>query len=221
MEYEIIKTGSKGNCVVLNNNILLDIGIPYKSLKNHLKRVNLIFISHHHIDHLNKGTIKQINYNYPKIKFICNFEVAVKIYEWGVNKHSIWCLDEHRWFDIGYAKVRLEKLKHDASNSSFQIEYKNGGKMIYITDTGEIPNEINAKDYDLYLVEANYKNEEELDRLIQQDYDSGKEFSHYVRVRDTHLSEEQALKWLSENMGENSKFQFIHGHEGEDNDRQL
>ena len=218
MNYEIIKTGSKGNSIVFNTNILLDIGVPYKSLKKYLKRVNLIFISHRHIDHLLKSTIKQINYNYPKIKFICNFEVAVKIYEWGVNKNSIWCLDEHRWFDIGYAKIRLEKLKHDASNSSFQIEYKKGGKMIYITDTGEIPSEIQAKDYDLYLIEANYKNEEELDRLIQQDYDNGLEFSHYVRVRDTHLSEEQALKWLDENMADNSKFEFIHMHvEGGEN----
>ena len=84
--------------------------------------------------------------------------------------------------------------------------------MIYITDSGEIPNYINAKNYDLYLIESNYKDEQELDEKIQQDYDNGLEFSHYIRVRDTHLSEEQAMQWLKENMGDNSQFEFIHMH---------
>lgn len=219
LEYEIIKTGSKGNSILFNKTLLLDIGIPYKDIKKYLKEVKTIFISHLHADHLNKTTAKLISYNYPKIKFLCNFEVAVALFESGVKKYSIWCLDEHRWFDLGFAKVRIEKLIHDVNNSSFQIEYKNGKKMIYITDTGSIPSTINAKDYDNYLIEANYKNEEELGKLIQQDYDNGKEFSHYVRVRDTHLSEEQALEWLKENMGENSKFEFIHMHKGENNAR--
>ena len=105
-------------------------------------------------------------------------------------------------------------MEHDAHNSSFQLEYKNGYKMIYITDTGLISDYIDAKNYDLYLIESNYKDEEELDILIQQDYDNGVEFSHYIRVRNTHLSQEQAIKWLKENMGEESKFEFIHMHTG-------
>lgn len=48
MSYEIVKTGSKGNCIVLNNNILLDAGIPFKQLKKYLKDIDLIFISHKH-----------------------------------------------------------------------------------------------------------------------------------------------------------------------------
>lgn len=113
------------------------------------------------------------------------------------------------------AKVRLEELKHDAHNSSFQIEYPNGEKMIYITDSGEIPEYINAKNYDLYLIESNYKDDDELDKLIQQDYDNGLEFSHYIRVRDTHLSQKQAMDWLYDNMGNNSRFEFIHMHKVE------
>ena len=48
MSYEIISTGSKGNCIVVNNNILLDIGVPYKKIKSYLKDIKLIFISHRH-----------------------------------------------------------------------------------------------------------------------------------------------------------------------------
>lgn len=48
MPYEIISTGSCGNAVVLDNNILLDCGIPYKQLKPYIKNIKLIFISHRH-----------------------------------------------------------------------------------------------------------------------------------------------------------------------------
>ena len=34
MEYEIISTGSQGNAVVVNNNILIDVGVSFKALKN-------------------------------------------------------------------------------------------------------------------------------------------------------------------------------------------
>ena len=197
---------------MVNNNLLLDVGIPFKNLKKYLNTVQLIFISHIHQDHLLPSCVKQIIFNYPTIKFICNGEVANKLNNLGVQKKNIFVLDEHKWYDIGIGKVRLEELKHDVHNSSFQLEYTNGEKMIYITDTGEIPKYIDAKDYNLYLIESNYKDEDELDELIQQDYDNGLEFSHYIRVRDTHLSQKQAMDWLYDNMGNNSRFEFIHMH---------
>ena len=197
---------------MVNNNLLLDVGIPFKNLKKYLNTVQLIFISHIHQDHLLPSCVKQIIFNYPTIKFICNGEVANKLNNLGVQKKNIFVLDKHKWYDIGIGKVRLEELKHDVHNSSFQLEYTNGEKMIYITDTGEIPKYIDAKDYNLYLIESNYKDEDELDELIQQDYDNGLEFSHYIRVRDTHLSQKQAMDWLYDNMGNNSRFEFIHMH---------
>ena len=215
MKYEILKTGSKGNSIILNDNILLDAGIPFKNLKKYLTGINIIFISHIHTDHLMPTCIKQIAYNYPTIKFICNGEVANKLNSLGVQQKNIFVLKEHRWYDIGVAKVKLEELKHDVHNSSFQIEYPNGENMIYITDSGEIPEYIDAKDYNLYLIESNYRDDDELDELIQQDYDNGLEFSHYIRVRNTHLSQKQAMEWLQENMGDKSAFEFIHMHEGE------
>ena len=46
MKYEILGTGSTGNCVILNKNIMLDCGLTYKQVKPHLKDIKLIFISH-------------------------------------------------------------------------------------------------------------------------------------------------------------------------------
>lgn len=48
MPYEIILSGSQGNCIVLNNNIILDVGVPYKKIEQRLKNIKVIFISHRH-----------------------------------------------------------------------------------------------------------------------------------------------------------------------------
>lgn len=48
MSYEIISTGSKGNCVIVENMIMLDVGVPYIKIKNYLHKIKLIFISHKH-----------------------------------------------------------------------------------------------------------------------------------------------------------------------------
>lgn len=211
MPYEIISTGSKGNCIVLGTNILLDVGVSYKSIKNYLKDIKMIFISHRHSDHLLSTCVKQIAYNYPTIKFICNEDVAQKLYELGVKEKNIFMLKESKWYDIGFAKVRLEKLVHDVHNSSIQIEFnKNKKKVVYITDTGSVSH-LDIKNYDLYLIESNYVSREEYEEKIREAQEKG-EYTHLIRVLDTHLSRDDAIAWLKENIGENSKFQFIHQH---------
>lgn len=112
---------------------------------------------------------------------------------------------------MGFAKVRLEKLVHDAHNSSIQIEYnKTKKKVVYITDTGSVSH-LCIKDYDLYLIESNYNSREEYEEKIKEAQEKG-EYTHLIRVLGTHLSQEDAIAWLKENIGENSEFQFIHQH---------
>ena len=218
MKYKIIASSSKGNCIVVEDFVVLDIGVPYVKIKPYLHNVKLIFISHKHKDHLLPATVKQIAFNYPTIKYVCNIDDKdlIKILvKQGVRTKNIYGLKQNKEYTLNKMLImKLQPLVHDVMNSSFQMRYK-GKTLIYITDTGNV-NDIEAKGFDNYLIESNYKDEEELDRLIQQDYDDGKEFSHYERVRETHLSQEQALEFLKKNMKENSEFTFIHGHELEE-----
>ena len=48
MQYEIVKTGSKGNAIVVFSRFLLDCGVPYKVIKPYLNNIKLVFISHLH-----------------------------------------------------------------------------------------------------------------------------------------------------------------------------
>lgn len=207
VEYNIIGSSSKGNAIILENILLLDVGVSYSKIKKYLKNIKLIFISHNHKDHLKPSTIQQIAYNYPSIKYVTGSEYVVKsLVELGVNKKNIYLLNEYKWYDLGAIKVSLEPLEHDTSNYALKCEYK-GKKMIYIVDTASVEH-ISARGYDLYLIENNYR-EDILQKHILECDDKNKLY-YLDRVPRTHLSNEQANSFLIENMLDNGRYEYIH-----------
>lgn len=206
MKYEIIGSSSKGNCIVVEDMLMLDCGVAYTKIKPYLKKVKLIFISHAHLDHLKPTTIQKIVYNKPTMKFVTGSKQVVrKLDELGVNRDNIIYLYNYSWFDLGIIKLKVEPMHHDTENCGLHFK-RNGKKGIYLVDTGNIDN-VNAKNYDLYLIEANYK-EEILEKHKKEC--TQEELVYLNRVPQTHLSWEQANTFLIENMGENSEFQYIH-----------
>ena len=207
MNYEIIGSSSKGNCIIVEDILMLDCGVTYKKIKPFLKNIKLIFISHCHKDHLNPITIKQIAYNYPTIKFITGSKYVIQnLVLFGVNQKNIFPLKCHKKYDLGLLKVKLEQLYHDTPNYALKWEL-NGKKGIYAVDTERIDH-IVAEDYDLYLIESNY-NEELLKEHINNCEDTN--MLYYLdRVSKTHLSDTQCNDFLIQNMGENSVYEKIH-----------
>ena len=95
------------------------------------------------------------------------------------------------------------ELYHDVPQCGYKIKI-NGNKLIYATDTNRIDH-IVAKNYDYYFIEGNYENEEELhERAINSFYEE--------RVKKTHLSKVKTTEWLITNMGDKSKYTFMHEH---------
>jgi len=211
MKYKILGTGSSGNCIIVNDNVMLDCGLTYSKIKPYLKKIKLIFISHRHTDHLLPTTIKQIAYNYPTIKFVYNIEdlqITNILVSNGILAKNCYGINQYEWFNLGICKIKLEELYHDVLNSACHLEIDNK-KLLYVTDTSSIP--FDAKNYDNYLIEANYHSREELEKKIQEAEEKG-EFTHLKRVLYTHLCEEDCIDWLKENMGDNSEYTFIHQH---------
>lgn len=85
---------------------------------------------------------------------------------------------------------------------------------MYITDTKTVEG-INAKNYDLYLIEGNY-DEEEIQERIKNKEEQGAFINEY-RTIEAHLSTQQATDFLLRNMGDNSKYEFIHQHKEKGN----
>jgi len=208
VKYNIIGSSSKGNCIIVEDILMLDVGCSYVKIEKYLKQVKLIFISHSHKDHLNTTTIKQIAYKYPNIKIICGSEVVAEklVKDSYVPMKNIYILKPSKWYDLGALKVKLEPLIHDTPNFSLKAEIK-GKKMIYIVDTANVDN-IEAKDYDLFLIEANY-DEQTLKEHIYR-CENPDELYYLYRVPATHLSYQDANSFLIENMGRNSQYEYIH-----------
>lgn len=208
MKYKIIGSSSKGNCIIVEDFLMLDCGVSYKKLENYLKKVKLIFISHVHKDHLLPATIKKITYEHPTIKFLCGSEVVVEklVKDSYVPMRNIFILKPNVWFNLGALKVKLEQLEHDTPNYAIKFEIK-GKKGIYIVDTANVDN-IKAKDYDLFLIEANY-DEQTLKEHIYR-CENPDELYYLYRVPVTHLSYQDANSFLIENMSNTSEYCYIH-----------
>ena len=209
MTCNIIATGSKGNAILLNGEYLLDCGVPFSKLKNVYKDIQVVFLSHQHLDHINPKTVLRIHKERPAVRFACGPWMSELLREIGIadNRIDVFWLGEL----YGYGSSVLAKcveIPHDVRNCAWDIQI-DGESVFYATDCGTLAG-IEARDRDLYLVEGNYK-ESELQERIAEKSAKG-EFSYETRVEQSHLSEEQAMRWLSENAGPDSKYILIHRH---------
>ena len=210
INYEIIQSGSDGNCIIINKYLMLDCGVTYKKIKDKLNDIKIIFLSHSHFDHIRPSTIKKIAYEKPNIKFLIGHYLVSSLLALGVDKKNIFLLDLDKWYDIGIFKVKMQYLYHDVPNNCLHIEFKNKKKLFYAVDTSQI-NHIEAKNYDLYLIEGNYESNEEIQQRITEAKKQG-EFTYLDRVQETHLSQVDALNWLFENNKNNGEYMFVHQH---------
>lgn len=161
-------------------------------------------------DHLKPSTIKKIAYEKPNVKFLVGHYLVKTLVDLGVDKKNIFVLDLDKWYNLGKFKAKMQYLFHDAPNNCLHVEFNNGEKMFYAVDTSSLAH-IEAKEYDLYLVEGNYETKEELQKQIKEAHEKG-EFCHLERVQETHLSQVDALNWLDKNKGVDSSYIFVHQH---------
>ena len=48
LEYNILNSGSDGNCLIFNKYMAIEMGIPYKQIKPYLKELKIILLTHGH-----------------------------------------------------------------------------------------------------------------------------------------------------------------------------
>lgn len=213
MNYKIINSGSDGNATILEDIILLDCGVSYKKLKPYVDKLKLVLLTHRHSDHFDKRTIRLLAKNRPTLRFGCCKWLVQSLIDCGVDKRNIDVYEINK--KNVYNKIlsiKAIKLYHDVPQCGYKV-FINDFKVIYATDTKTLDGVV-AKDYDLYLIEGNYDNDEELhNRAYNEFYED--------RVKSTHLSKEQATEWLLDNMGDNSEYKFMHEHKERSKDERI
>ena len=208
MNYNIISSCSTGNAAIIREIILIDCGVTFKKLEKYYKKLKIVLLTHIHTDHFKKETIKKLVQERPTLRFACCQWLLEPLLECGVPRKNIDVLEISKRYDYKIFKVTPIKLYHDVPQCGYRVLFDNY-KVIYATDTRTLEG-ITAKNYDLYLIEGYYDEDEMQERIkIKQQKAI---YAYEFRAKDTHLSRQQATNFLLENMGENSEYVFMHEH---------
>jgi len=214
MNYEIIQSGSDGNCTVVDNRIAIDIGVPWYRLERFVPDLKLVLCTHEHGDHFNRRTVRTLARKRPTIRWACGEWMAEHLIGAGVDRRNVDVLEMGSWYkyrigDDEWISVSAFETQHDTRNCGWRLYKDQFDTLFYATDLGNLDG-IRAKGYKVYLLEANHT-EAELERRMEEKLDAG-DFAYETRVAETHLSMEQAAEWLRENMAPESIWIPMHQH---------
>lgn len=173
LEYEIICSGSKGNCVVINN-VMVDCGTAYKNIKDKLYDVDYLLVTHRHGDHLGKRTYKKIREEFPNVVVIGNSDVSD-----AVDSDIDYVVDAESVLDVGEYEFNTFKCIHDVPNQGYYwdwVDPESSEKVaiIYATDTHDYRYAPRKKKFDYLFLESNH----DTNKLNAIKYDSKKKYGY-------------------------------------------
>jgi phosphoribosyl 1,2-cyclic phosphodiesterase len=201
--YQVIATGSTGNCVIYHKTVMIDIGVPYSLIKPYLGSIQLVLLTHKHGDHINKVTLRRMVSERPTLRIGCC--EWMKDHVSGIKNVDIYEIG--KVYNYGSFSVSPVKLYHDVPNAGYRI-FKGETKILHCTDTAHLDG-ITAKGYDLYAIEHNYNNETVFTSIAEKQ--ARGEYAHQIGSINSHLSEQQARDFIFKNKGE--KYQVLRLHE--------
>lgn len=214
MKVIVLSSGSKGNTTLVlteNTKILIDCGNTCKYICNKLESINVnpkdidaILITHTHKDHIGGLKVFVNKYN-TKVYLTEKMQPELQYVE------NYYLINENN-FKIKDISVDVIKTSHDASDSQGFIFSKNDKSAVYITDTGYINIKYHEmlKNRNLYIFESNH----DIEMLNNSNY------PFHLRKRilsdKGHLSNYDSAKYLSDFIGEKTKYVLL-AHLSEEN----
>ena len=210
--YHVISTGSRGNAVVINDSILVDCGVPFKAIKPFSPKLKLVLLTHIHSDHFRPSTLRTLSRERPTLRFACCVWLASDLIAAGVPAKNIDILEIGVMYDYGICKILPVALVHNVPNCGYKIHFPTE-KVFYATDTNNL-NGISARNYDLYMVEANHEEETILNKIAEKE--AAGEFAYEAQAVRNHLSKEKCDDFIYRNIGQNGEYVYLHCHIEED-----
>ena len=206
--YNIISTGSKGNAVVIGGTILVDCGVPFSALSGVYRDIKIVLLTHIHVDHFKHSTIRKLAKERPTLRFACCKWLVNDLVDSGVNPVNIDVLEIGTKYDYREFAVVPVKLYHNVPNVGYRLIW--GQKRVfYATDTSTLAG-ITAKNYDLYMIEANYEPEKLIEAINEKALKG--EYAYELNVLRNHLSKPDCDEFINANKGQNSKWVYLHQH---------
>lgn len=207
MTYNIIASSSSGNCTIINGVIAIDLGIPFKSILPYIENLKLVLLTHSHSDHFNLSTIRKLAAERPTLRWAVPDYLNLR----GIKNNVIDVFKHSKGMYYGKTfpyTIGRYNIPHNVPNCAWMIHYKDES-MLYATDTCDLTH-IEAPNFSLYMVEANY-DEEEIKEKIQRKRNIG-QYAYECEVIRNHLSLQKCNQWLKANAGINSEIVYMHKH---------
>jgi len=197
----VIASGSVGNAVFVRENdsthgIMIDIGVSYKRIEPWVQGVDAVLATHVHLDHWRKNTMDKLKSINPKCLYIEPQGSGIEYAFDSTIPHNTWAVIRGK-----YSRIMCIPTPHSVNNVAWVVQFLNSGATYFhATDTASL-NHISCKGADVYGIECNYSDIEEL---------VNRKNGHEVISVSSHLSTENALAWFELNKGSDSKFIPLH-----------
>lgn len=153
MKFALLASGSKGNCCLVKHKdtkIMIDCGTTGKYLKTSFEKLrydplatDALLVTHTHKDHVSQMKLFDRLPTYAASPLVTDRLTTVTPYD---------------MLHINDLKITVLPMSHDCEGTvGFAIESEDE-KMVYITDTGYIKEEVKAyiQDADYYVFESNH-----------------------------------------------------------------
>jgi len=197
ISFVVVGSGSKGNATLLFDEetlIQIDMGLPMRrisaaleSIKKNKSDLQGILITHEHTDH-----IKNLSMYKGKVPIYAS-KGTIDHYD-----HEVVPFDS---FEIGTLSVIPFMTSHDAANPVGYVIISGKTKLVYLTDSGYIPEESldYLRDADYYIMESNH----DLKMLMKSNRPAI--LKRRIKGDEGHLSNLDSAIYLSELVGPKTK----------------
>lgn len=169
MKFSSIASGSKGNCLLYENNdvkLLVDAGISKKRIEegmsecgSSLEEVNGILITHEHSDHISGLGVVSRKYHIPIYATKGTISKILEDSKVGTIDRDLFNeIEENKDFYMGSTLVTPFSISHDAAQPVAYRFDSDGKSMAVATDMGMYDDYIigNLKGLDAVLIESNH-----------------------------------------------------------------
>ena len=197
ISFVVVGSGSKGNATLLFDEetlIQIDMGLPMRritaaleSIKKNKSDLQGILITHEHADH-----IKNLSMYKGKVPIYAS-KGTIDYFD-----HEVVPFDS---FEIGTLSVIPFMTSHDAVNPVGYVVISGKTKLVYLTDSGYVPEESldYLKDADYYIMESNH----DLKMLMKSNRPAV--LKRRIKGDEGHLSNVDSAIYLSELVGPKTK----------------